>query len=56
MSLASYHLQIVAPYVRARWGGRDETGASLIEYALLLALITLVCIVAIALIPNQSRD
>jgi pilus assembly protein Flp/PilA len=33
---------------------RDEEGASLVEYALLVALIAVVCIAAIALIGNEA--
>jgi len=33
---------------------RDERGASLVEYALLLALIAVVCIAAITLIGNNA--
>ena len=36
----------VASYLRARFGD-DERGASLVEYALLVALIAVVCIVAV---------
>lgn len=36
----------LASYVRARFG-RTERGAALVEYALLLALIAVVCIVAL---------
>ncbi len=34
--------------------GRDETGASLVEYALLVALIAVVCIVAITLLGSNA--
>lgn len=54
MNLVSYHQQFVAPYVRARWGGRSETGASLVEYALLVALIAVVCIVAITFLGKST--
>jgi pilus assembly protein Flp/PilA len=37
----------IAPYLRARFG-TTERGAALVEYALLLALIAVVCIVALA--------
>lgn len=40
--------------VRSRIG--DERGASLVEYALLLALIAVVCIAAITLIGNNASD
>ncbi|HUP85603.1 MAG TPA: Flp family type IVb pilin [Acidimicrobiales bacterium] len=56
MNLVSYHQQFVAPYVRARWGGNDETGASLVEYALLVALIAVVCILAVTFIGNSSKN
>ena len=32
----------------------DETGASLVEYALLVALIAVVCIAAITLLGNSA--
>ena len=44
-----------APYVRARWG-HDEHGASLVEYALLVALIAVVCIVAISFLGGAASD
>ncbi len=44
-----------APYVRGRWG-QDERGASLVEYALLVALIAVVCIVAISFLGNRASD
>jgi Flp pilus assembly pilin Flp len=33
--------------IRATWNRRDEVGASLVEYALLLALIAVVALVAL---------
>lgn len=44
-----------ATYVRARFG-RDERGASLVEYALLVALIAVVCIVAITIVGTRAND
>ena len=35
---------------------RDERGASLVEYALLLALIAVVCIVAITFIGEKADE
>ena len=35
---------------------KDERGASLVEYALLLALIAVVCIGAITLIGTGAKD
>jgi pilus assembly protein Flp/PilA len=48
-------LQMVAAYLRAR-ADHDERGASLVEYALLVALIAVVCIAAVTLLgSNVSR-
>ena len=44
-----------ATYVRARFG-KDERGASLVEYALLVALIAVVCIVAISFVGTRASD
>jgi pilus assembly protein Flp/PilA len=44
-----------ATYVRARFG-RDERGASLVEYALLVALIAVVCIVAISFVGTRASE
>ena len=53
--LAWYRLCLV-PYARARFGGRDERGASLVEYALLVALIAVVCIVAIQFLGSNASS
>ncbi|HYI61277.1 MAG TPA: Flp family type IVb pilin [Acidimicrobiales bacterium] len=45
----------VTSYVRARFGD-TEKGASLVEYALLVALIAVVCIVAISFLGGQGED
>ena len=34
----------------------DERGASLVEYALLVALIAVVCIIAITFLGNSASD
>jgi pilus assembly protein Flp/PilA len=36
--------------------GDDEMGASLVEYALLVALIAVVCIVAVSLIGGNASN
>jgi len=51
--MLSYWLDCCAPYLRGRFG-RSERGASLIEYALLVALIAIVCIVAVAVLGKNS--
>jgi pilus assembly protein Flp/PilA len=53
MELLSYWQRFVAPFLRSRLG-RSERGASLVEYALLLALIAVVCIIAIQFVGTQA--
>ena len=53
MDLVAYWQQHCAPYIRAKFG-RDERGASLVEYALLVALIAVVCIVAITFLGKSA--
>jgi len=43
----------IAPYLRARFGD-SERGAALVEYALLLALIAVVCIVALTTLGTKA--
>lgn len=45
----------VASYIRARFG-RTERGAALVEYALLLALIAVVCIVALTTLGQKGSS
>jgi pilus assembly protein Flp/PilA len=55
MDLVTYLKNHLAPWLRARFG-RSERGASLVEYALLVALIAVVCIVAITFIGSRASD
>ena len=55
MDLVSYWKHIVTPWVQARIA-RTERGASLVEYALLVALIAVVCIVAITFIGSRASS
>jgi pilus assembly protein Flp/PilA len=55
MDIVAYWQQVFVPYVRARFG-KDERGASLVEYALLVALIAVVCIVAINFLGSSSSS
>ena len=48
------NLQLLWQFIQLRLS-RDEEGASLVEYALLVALIAVVCIAAIALIGNSAQ-
>jgi pilus assembly protein Flp/PilA len=53
MTLLDCWLDWVAPYVRGRLN-RGERGASLVEYALLVALIAVVCIAAVTLLGSNA--
>ena len=55
MDLVTYFRNACAPFVRAHLG-RSERGAALVEYALLLALIAVVCIVALTTLGGQASD
>lgn len=46
-------LKTIAPYLRARFGN-TERGAALVEYALLLALIAVLCIVALSFLGGKA--
>ena len=54
MDLIAYWQKVVAPYLRARFG-QDEKGASLVEYALLVGLIAVVCIGAVTFLGNNAK-
>jgi pilus assembly protein Flp/PilA len=47
--------QNIAPYLRARFGN-TERGAALVEYALLLALIAVVCILALTTLGGKASS
>jgi pilus assembly protein Flp/PilA len=54
-----YHVwRMVGRVVHAiRWDERaDEAGASLVEYALLVALIAVVCIVAVSILGSNASN
>lgn len=55
MDLIAYWQKHCTSYVKALFG-RSERGAALVEYALLLALIAVVCIVALTTLGNQAAD
>jgi pilus assembly protein Flp/PilA len=56
VDLFTYWQHSVAPWVRARLDAKTERGASLVEYALLVALIAVVCILAITFVGNRASD
>jgi pilus assembly protein Flp/PilA len=47
--------EFLATWLRARFSD-SERGASLVEYALLVALIAVVCIVAIQILGNKANS
>jgi len=49
------HVEVFALWARARFGD-DERGASLVEYALLVALIAVVCIGAVTLLGGNAKS
>ena len=51
--LTSY--EYFAGWMRAKFG-QDERGASLVEYALLLALIAVVCIIAVTALGRSASS
>lgn len=53
MDLIAYWQRFCAPFLRARFG-RTERGASLVEYALLVALIAVVCILAVQFVGSKA--
>jgi len=53
MDMVKYFQHMVAPWMRARFG-TTERGAALVEYALLLALIAVVCIVALSFLGKSA--
>jgi len=55
MDLIRYWQEHCAPYLRAKFGD-SERGASLVEYALLVALIAVICIVAIAFLGKSASS
>jgi pilus assembly protein Flp/PilA len=47
--------EFLAAYLRARFGD-TERGASLVEYALLIALIGVLCIAAVTLLGGNAKN
>lgn len=54
MDLATYFTNVVSVFVRAHI--KSERGASLVEYALLVALIAVVCIGAATFLGGNIKD
>ena len=53
MDLVTYFQHVVTPWIRARFE-RRERGAALVEYALLLALVAIFCIVALTFLGDKT--
>ncbi len=49
------HVEIFR-YINARLNIKNERGAALVEYALLLALIAVVCIIALTTLGDKAND
>jgi pilus assembly protein Flp/PilA len=49
------NLTIIKAWINAKFN-TDERGASLVEYALLVALIAAVCVVAVAAIGTGAKN
>ena len=49
------NLQFLTTWIRARFN-EDDRGASLVEYALLVALIAVVCIVAVTTLGKKASS
>ena len=47
--------ELLATWLRARFGDSDR-GASLVEYALLVALIAVVCIAAVTILGKNASN
>ena len=48
-------LEVLSTWLNARFGDTDR-GASLVEYALLVALIAVVCIAAVTVLGGNASD
>ena len=48
------HYEFIAAWMRAQ--AKTERGASLVEYALLVALIAVVCIVAVTFLGKSAKS
>jgi pilus assembly protein Flp/PilA len=55
VNIVSLVMRVVDP-VREFWHRREEEGASLVEYALLLALIAVIAIVALAFLGHSVSN
>ncbi|HEV3401256.1 MAG TPA: Flp family type IVb pilin [Acidimicrobiales bacterium] len=54
MEFLAYWQHVVSSFIRSRV--ENERGAALVEYALLLALIAVVCIVALDFLGDEAAE
>lgn len=54
MDLVSYWQRFCVPFIKAHFGRDDDRGATLVEYVLLVALIAVVCIIAISFLGHAA--
>ncbi len=55
MDMVKHFQNVIAPWMRARFG-TSERGAALVEYALLLALIAVFCVVALTFLGGEAAE
>ena len=55
MNIVSLVMSVIDP-IRRTWNRRDEVGASLVEYALLLALIAVIALVALTFLGHSVSN
>ncbi|MCP5029193.1 MAG: Flp family type IVb pilin [Actinomycetia bacterium] len=48
--------EFLTAWAQARFNVEDDRGASLVEYALLVALIAVVCIAAVSLLGSNASE
>jgi pilus assembly protein Flp/PilA len=54
MEWLMYWKDCCVPYLRGRFGSDSERGASLVEYALLVSLIAVVCVAAVTTLGKNA--
>ena len=56
VKLVAYMHNVLSPWIKARINAKSELGASLVEYALLVALIAVFCILGITFLGGSIND
>ena len=55
MDMVTYLRHMVAPWMRTRFG-HTERGAAIVEYALLVALIAVFCVLALTFLGGKAAN